>query len=72
MNQVDIEDDGPGIDEAVRDKIFYPMVTTRPDGTGLGLPMAQYLIHAHGGLLECESRPGRTCFSIYLPLEFDP
>ena len=72
VNQVDIEDDGPGIDEAVRDKIFYPMVTTRPDGTGLGLPMAQYLIHAHGGLLECESRPGRTCFSIYLPLEFDP
>lgn len=71
VNQIDIEDDGPGIDASMREKIFYPMITTRDDGTGLGLPMAQYLIHAHGGLLECESQPGRTCFSIYLPLE-DP
>lgn len=67
--QVDIEDSGPGIPPTMLDKIFYPMVTTRPDGTGLGLPIAQYLIHTHGGLIECQSRPGRTVFSMYLPLE---
>jgi two-component system, NtrC family, nitrogen regulation sensor histidine kinase GlnL len=68
--QLDIEDDGPGIPPAMLEKIFYPMVTTRADGTGLGLPIAQYLIHSHGGLIECRSRPGCTVFSIYLPLEF--
>jgi len=67
--QIDIEDDGPGIPPAMLEKIFYPMVTTRADGTGLGLPIAQYLIHAHGGLVECRSRPGCTVFSLYLPLE---
>ena len=69
VNQIDVEDDGPGIEASMREKIFYPMITTRDNGTGLGLPMAQYLVHAHGGLLECDSQPGRTCFSIYLPLE---
>ena len=53
------------------DRIFYPMVTTRAEGTGLGLPMAQYLIHAHGGIIECRSRPGCTVFSVYLPLNGD-
>lgn len=67
--QIDIEDTGPGIPSSMIDKIFYPMVTTRADGTGLGLPIAQYLIHTHGGLIECQSRPGRTVFSLYLPLE---
>lgn len=67
--QLDVEDDGPGISAAMLDKIFYPMVTTRPEGTGLGLPIAQYLVHSHGGLIECRSRPGNTVFSIYLPLE---
>ncbi|ULQ48110.1 nitrogen regulation protein NR(II) [Flagellatimonas centrodinii] len=66
---LDIEDSGPGIPPALLDKIFYPMVTTRADGTGLGLPIAQYLIHSHGGLIECRSRPGCTVFSMYLPLE---
>ncbi len=67
--QIDIEDDGPGIAPAMMEKIFYPMITTRAEGTGLGLPIAQYLIHSHGGLIECRSRPGCTVFSIYLPLE---
>ena len=67
--QIDIEDDGPGIPAPMMEKIFYPMVTTRAEGTGLGLPIAQYLIHSHGGLIECRSRPGCTVFSIYLPLE---
>jgi two-component system, NtrC family, nitrogen regulation sensor histidine kinase GlnL len=67
--QVDIVDNGPGIPAALQEQIFYPLVTTRPEGTGLGLPIAQYLIHSHGGLVECQSRPGETVFSIYLPLE---
>jgi two-component system nitrogen regulation sensor histidine kinase GlnL len=67
--QIDIEDNGPGIAPGMIDKIFLPMVTTRSDGTGLGLSIAQYLIHSHGGLIECKSRPGSTVFSIFLPLD---
>jgi two-component system nitrogen regulation sensor histidine kinase GlnL len=67
--QIDIEDDGPGIPPSMIDKIFYPMVTMRPEGTGLGLPISQYLVHTHGGLIECKSRPGSTVFSIFLPLD---
>jgi two-component system nitrogen regulation sensor histidine kinase GlnL len=62
-------DDGPGIEDAIRDSIFLPMVTSRAMGTGLGLPIAQSLINQHGGLIECQSRPGRTEFAILLPLE---
>ena len=65
--QIDIEDSGTGIAPEMMEKIFYPMVTTRPEGTGLGLPIAQVLIHSHGGLIECASRPGQTIFSIFLP-----
>jgi two-component system, NtrC family, nitrogen regulation sensor histidine kinase GlnL len=67
--QIDIEDDGPGIAPSMAEKIFYPMVTTRAEGTGLGLPIAQYLVHSHGGLIECRSRPGCTVFTLYMPLE---
>lgn len=67
--QVDIVDNGVGIASGMQEQIFYPLVTTRPDGTGLGLPIAQHLIRSHGGLIECQSRPGETVFSIYLPLE---
>jgi two-component system nitrogen regulation sensor histidine kinase GlnL len=67
--QIDIEDDGHGIPPAMIDKIFYPMVTMRAEGTGLGLPIAQYLIHTHGGVIECKSRPGSTVFSIFVPLD---
>ena len=69
VTQIDVEDTGPGIAPAMIDRIFYPMVTTRAEGTGLGLPMAQYLIHAHAGVIECRSRPGATVFSMYLPLD---
>jgi len=65
--QIDIEDTGPGIAAEMIEKIFYPMVTTRPAGTGLGLPIAQVLIHSHGGVIECTSRPGQTVFSLFLP-----
>jgi len=70
--QMDIEDNGPGIPQPMMEKIFYPMVTTRAEGTGLGLPIAQYLIHSHGGLIECQSQPGRTVFSMFLPLGDTP
>ena len=50
-------------------RIFHPMVSSRAEGTGMGLPIAQYLIHLHHGLIECESRPGQTIFSVILPLE---
>jgi two-component system nitrogen regulation sensor histidine kinase GlnL len=48
--------------------IFYPMITGRPGGTGLGLPIAQALMKQHGGLIECVSRPGETTFTLLLPL----
>ena len=67
--RVDIVDNGPGIPEPLQNDIFYPMVTGRADGTGLGLPIAQSVINHHGGLIECASRPGETVFTIYLPLE---
>lgn len=70
--QMDIEDNGPGIPQPMMEKIFYPMVTTRAEGTGLGLPIAQYLIHSHGGLIECQSQAGRTVFSMFLPLGDTP
>jgi two-component system nitrogen regulation sensor histidine kinase GlnL len=65
-----IEDNGPGIPDSIRDRIFYPLVSGREGGTGLGLTLAQTFIAQHGGTIECESRPGRTVFSILLPLEF--
>jgi two-component system nitrogen regulation sensor histidine kinase GlnL len=66
---VAIEDNGPGIPEAIRERIFYPLVSGREGGTGLGLTLAQTFVAQHGGTIECESRPGRTVFSILLPLE---
>ena len=66
---IEIEDDGPGIPADMQDSIFYPLITSRPDGTGLGLPAAQELLSRHGGLIEFESRPGRTVFLVRIPLE---
>ena len=66
---IEIEDDGPGIPQDMQDSVFYPLVTTKPDGTGLGLPGAQELLSRHGGMIEFESRPGRTVFYVRIPLE---
>jgi two-component system nitrogen regulation sensor histidine kinase GlnL len=49
--------------------VFYPLVTSNPQGTGLGLPAAQELLSRHGGLIEFESRPGRTVFFVRIPLD---
>jgi two-component system nitrogen regulation sensor histidine kinase GlnL len=65
---IEIEDDGPGIPKELQDSVFYPLVTSRPDGTGLGLAVAQELLSRHGGLIEFESKPGRTVFFVRLPL----
>ncbi len=67
--RIDIRDNGPGIPQQLIDDIFYPMITGRAQGTGLGLAISQNLIQQHKGLIECESQPGQTTFSIYIPLE---
>ncbi len=64
---VQFEDNGPGVPEHLRDTLFYPLVTGRVDGTGLGLAVAQDLVSRHDGLIEFESRPGLTTFTILLP-----
>ncbi|MCL4780914.1 MAG: PAS domain-containing protein [Gammaproteobacteria bacterium] len=68
---IEIEDDGPGIPPEIADSIFYPLVTGRPDGTGLGLPISQDLVSRHGGLIEFQSRPGKTVFMVRLPIHGD-
>lgn len=67
--RIDVVDNGPGIDHDLLPRIFHPMVSSRAEGSGMGLPIAQYLIHLHQGLVECESRPGHTLFSVFMPLE---
>lgn len=67
--KVDIQDNGPGIDPELLPTVFYPMISGRPDGTGLGLSLSQSIAHQHQGLIECQSKPGETIFSFYLPLE---
>ncbi len=69
--QVDIIDNGPGIPSEIEHAIFVPMVTGRAEGTGLGLAIAQSVINHHGGLLECESEPGNTRFTLYIPMRQD-
>lgn len=66
--QLDIIDNGPGIPTEIADRIFYPMISSRASGSGLGLPIAQSAINRHQGLIECESRVGETRFSVFLPL----
>jgi two-component system, NtrC family, nitrogen regulation sensor histidine kinase GlnL len=63
-----IEDNGPGVPDALRASIFYPLVTGRANGSGLGLAVAQELVTRNGGLIEFESEPGRTIFTLLLPL----
>jgi len=64
-----VEDNGPGIPPELRDKIFYPLVSGREGGSGLGLTIAQTFVAQHNGTIEWESTPGRTVFTIVLPLE---
>jgi two-component system nitrogen regulation sensor histidine kinase GlnL len=67
--KVEIIDNGPGIPADLAETIFFPMVTGRADGSGLGLSIAQSILSQHQGLIECSSQAGHTEFSIYIPLE---
>jgi len=66
--ELHIEDNGPGIPESIRDRIFYPLVSGRDGGSGLGLTLAQTFVQQHQGMIECESEPGQTIFKIVIPL----
>jgi two-component system nitrogen regulation sensor histidine kinase GlnL len=66
--ELHIEDNGPGVPEDIRDRIFHPLVSGREGGSGLGLTLAQTFVQQHQGTIECESVPGRTVFKILIPL----
>ncbi len=66
--EVSVTDNGPGIKDELKPQIFFPMVSGSEDGTGLGLPISQKLIHLHDGLIEFDSVPGQTEFRVLLPL----
>ncbi|WP_280549724.1 MULTISPECIES: nitrogen regulation protein NR(II) [unclassified Halomonas] len=67
--EVAIIDNGPGIPASLRETLFYPMVSGRAEGSGLGLSIAQSILHQHHGLIECDSEPGHTQFRLLIPLE---
>jgi two-component system, NtrC family, nitrogen regulation sensor histidine kinase GlnL len=67
--RVDVIDDGPGVADDMRDVLFHPLVSGRPDGTGLGLALSREIALEHGGDLRYVSHPGDTVFSLYLPME---
>jgi len=69
--KLQVIDNGPGIPDDIREHIFYPLVTGRAEGTGLGLTLAQAFVHQHGGSIEFDSRPGQTCFTVLLPFNRD-
>ena len=66
---VSVIDNGPGVPPELADRLFHPLVTGRPTGTGLGLSLAQEFVQQHGGVLEWESRPGHSEFRMILPME---
>ena len=66
--ELHIEDNGPGVPELIRERIFYPLVTGREGGSGLGLTLAQTFVQQHQGTIECDSAPGRTVFTVLIPL----
>jgi two-component system nitrogen regulation sensor histidine kinase GlnL len=66
--ELQVVDDGPGVAEEIQDRIFNPLVSGREGGTGLGLSLAQTFVQYHQGVIEFESRPGRTVFRILMPL----
>jgi two-component system, NtrC family, nitrogen regulation sensor histidine kinase GlnL len=66
--ELHVIDNGPGIPHEIKDRIFYPLVSGREGGSGLGLTLAQTFVQQHDGLIECESQPGHTVFKILIPL----
>jgi two-component system nitrogen regulation sensor histidine kinase GlnL len=66
--ELHIQDNGPGVPEAIRDRIFHPLVSGRDGGSGLGLTLAQTFVQQHNGTIDCDSQPGRTVFKLLIPL----
>jgi two-component system nitrogen regulation sensor histidine kinase GlnL len=69
--RIEIIDNGPGIDSNLIENIFYPLISGRANGTGLGLSLSQNILKNHNGLIECDSKKGKTCFIILIPLSND-
>ena len=67
--RLEIIDNGPGVSEEIKERIFFPMISGRSEGSGLGLTIAQTAVNGHQGIIECESEAGHTSFSIYLPIK---
>jgi len=66
--ELHVVDNGPGIPEEIKDRLFFPLVSGRDGGSGLGLNLAQTFVQQHHGLIECDSESGRTDFRIVIPL----
>ena len=66
--ELHVIDNGPGVPDAIKERIFYPLVSGRDGGSGLGLTLAQSFVQRHHGLIECDSVPGRTDFRLLIPL----
>jgi two-component system, NtrC family, nitrogen regulation sensor histidine kinase GlnL len=66
--ELQVQDNGPGVPEAIRERIFHPLVSGRDGGTGLGLTLAQSIVQQHHGSIECISSPGQTTFTFLIPL----
>ena len=69
--RIQISDNGPGIPEEIRDRIFYPLVSGREGGSGLGLTLAQTFVTQHHGAITFDSRPGHTTFNLLLPVGYE-
>ena len=68
--EVEIHDTGPGIPEDMRERVFYPLVSGRDGGSGLGLTLAQTFVTQHGGTITFDSQPGSTTFTLLLPINY--
>ncbi|MCU0967513.1 MAG: ATP-binding protein [Rubrivivax sp.] len=66
--ELHVEDNGPGVPESIRDRVFHPLVSGRDGGSGLGLTLAQTFVQQHQGTIECDSVPGCTVFKLLIPL----
>jgi two-component system nitrogen regulation sensor histidine kinase GlnL len=66
--EIKIQDNGPGIPAALRERLFDPFITTKPQGAGLGLTLVAKLVASHGGMIDFDSEPGRTTFRVLLPI----
>ena len=66
--ELHVVDNGPGVPDSIKDRIFFPLISGREGGSGLGLTLAQTFVQQHHGMIECDSEPGRTDFKILIPL----